>query len=461
MSPKPPRPEHLRRIRHKMSEDGVCSIEEARLLIGTDPHPILEFLKDSGLARLASKKIYYDPRLEEDDPRILAALQTEAAVEKAGRRVIERISSNEATPSAAILRLWEPAEKEDRPSPSRVYFSLAGYPPFYAQQIKRLAQENDADVRWDSAHHTLGPKEAEILGRSVFPSANLRFSHIIDALGGEREREIPIPDSAQSCFEKEQLPAPVSPHMHHMMPCAYVVSDAEALDPTKLKHPLPDTVTLKISDCQPAVMVNNLRKVPNLSVCVTERSPAHFTVPGRLVVSRLTADDFEDMLNDGPAPLIELAETLADTGLHRSLIIEGGTFAARTFPLARLASTLSYLQNVHRIHLIPTMNFKHSAYALVQTVKHSIYGLTEDALAKGSAIPMAERPASITAQTMLRAIPGISLAKANAIAATFPDLKSIALATRADLLKVEGIGPSLAKAIEETFASPLRERGDG
>lgn len=441
-----------------MSEDGVCSVEEAGLLTGADPIAIFDSLKNSGLAIAASTKIYHDPRLEKDDPRILSALHAEAAGEESGRRIIDNLASNKSQPEHATMRLWDPPEKPDRAPLSRIYISMPGYPPFYAQQ-KRV-DDGAPDILWDSAHHTLGPKEAALLGRTLFPDPKVRFDDLMNTMDGEREHKLAIPESAQSYFDGDPLPAPVSPHMHHMMPCAYVVSDADALDPARLKHPLPEPVALQISDCQPAVLINSLRKVPNLSVAVTEHSHIHFTVPGRLVISRIHADDFEGMIQDGPAPLIEMAECLADTGLHRTLIIEGGPFASRTFPLPRLASTLSYLQNVHRIHLVPTMNQRHSSYVLVQTIKHSIYGLTEDAIAKGPAIPIADRDAGITAQAMLRAIPGISLAKANSIASAFPDLKSIALATHNDLTKVEGIGPSLAKAIEDAFSSPLKQRGD-
>ena len=199
--------------------------------------------------------------------------------------------------------------------------------------------------------------------------------------------------------------------------------------------------------------------LPNLSVTVGHRSAVDFTVPGRLACSRLTADQFEDILRDGTAALIDLADSLADTGLHRLLMIEGGPYAVRTFPLARLASTLSYLQNVHRIHLLPTMNQRHSAYALVQAIKHTIYGLSEDAVSKADPIPIADRSPGTTAITMLRTIPGISSAKADALALVFPDMKSIMHASRSDLMKANGIGSALAKTIQETFSASF-ERSD-
>ena len=451
---RPPRPEHLRRIRRKLDDDGVCSAGEATALTGSDGLSILKSLEESGFARSCAQDIYCGPKILDDDPRVLAALHASAIKDESGRRIIEAVATEDATPTHAILRLWDPPENEGRTPIKRIYFSIQGYPPFYAQKV-RPASETKTDILWDSAHHTLGPREAELLGRSVFPSPELQYSDIKDALSGDREMAVEIPESPTSCFGKDFAPAPVSPHMHHMMPCAYVVSDADALDPARLKHPLPQRVALQVSRSQPAVLINTLKKVPNLSVIVTDATAINFTVPGRMVASRITADEFEDMLRDGPAPLIEMADQLADTGLHRSIFIEGGPFAARTFPLPRLASTLSYLQNVHRIHVVPTMNQRHSIYSLVQAIKHTVYGLSDDATAKDDAIPVAERAPAITALAMLRAVPGISSSKASAIASTFPDLRSIALASHADLMKVEGIGPSLADAIYNAFASPL------
>jgi len=445
-----PRPEHLRRIRRKLSDDGVCSTECAAALTGADPFSALESLAASGLAIQISRNTYRDPRLSEDDPRVIDALRLESGNDASARRVVDRMSADLPAPQHAILRLWYPPEREERAPLKRIYISLPGYPPFFAQQ-RRIASDAPSDILWDSAHHTLGPREAELLGRTLFPSPRLCFSDIAEALGDEREKELTIPDSASGAFGSAPLPPPVSPHMHHTLPCAYVVSDADSLDPTRLKHPIPETVVLQASACQPAVLVNTLRKVPNLAIVESPSQLVHFTVPGRLAASRLTAEDFEDMLQNGTTALMEMAERLSDTGLHRCLIIEGGPFASRTFPLARLASSLSYIQNVHRIHIVPTMNQRHSIYALVQTIKHSVFGLTEDALGKPVATTVAERASGITALHMLRAIPGISAAKAEAISKVFPDLQSIALATQEELMRVDGIGRALADSITSCF----------
>lgn len=464
---------------------GVFTRAETIEAMGPKAASILPRLVAQGHLVNTGQGIFALPQIKETDPRMVAALDRQEACKRARTKAKPRFSpasaaeieaavvaaidraradyiqksSDPALADKAILRLWQrDAAIGDRKGIARVYIDMPGYPPFFGQMITPRA-DGSGDIAWDSIHGAIGPAEAKALARKVFQPVPQFFRDLAAYVPDGRANIIPIISAPDAHEDLDILtdPAPVSPEMRHLLPCAYVVSDTERLNPASLKHPLPEPVRLLVDRREPAAIITALRRVANLQVELADLEAVSFCVPDRLIIARRSNETFNASLANGAKSLIADAEAMSATGIHRIMLIEGGPFAQRHFVLNRLASTLSYLSNLHRIHLTSTMNMQHSVYVVVQAIKHTLFGMfsTPQGIDPLDRQEVAQDP-SLLARSLLGTLRGVSNERINALADHFGSLKAIAAADVAELCKVPGIGKKTASHIAEVFGHSIR-----
>lgn len=363
----------------------------------------------------------------------------------------------------AMLTYWEAGPSQDprhagKPPVKRVYIEIPGYPSFFGQRSSKKLDGRSGTITWGSASPKLGPLGARMLARRTFDPVPDFFWDLEAMVPGHQptERRLAVRADVHQDLDVADDPAPTSVEAMHMLPCAYVRSDTESLDPARLQHPLPEPVVLLVDHREPASIITALRRVKNLQVMRTELAVGDYQVEGRIVFERKSNDDFHASLEDKGAHLMRQAESMAATGMHRVLLIEGGAYARRQFVLNRLASTLSYLQNVHGIHVTPTMNQRHTVYAIVQAVKHHLFGLSSE-MVQPDPIDKREAAADPTrlARLLLRHFQGVSEERAKALASHFGSLAAIATASEEQLREVNGIGRGTAAGIWAGFHGRL------
>jgi ERCC4-type nuclease len=296
--------------------------------------------------------------------------------------------------------------------------------------------------------------QAQALARKVFDPLPVHFHELRALVPDDAETSVAltIRNDAHSDLDPRDDPTPVTIDERHPLPCAYVVKDTSTLDPARLQHPLPEPVRLLVDHREPASIITALRRVTNLEVARTELPVGDYMVEGRIVIERKSNDDFHASLKEGANHLMKQVERMAETGLHRVLVVEGGLYARRQFILNRLVSTESYIQHVHGIHIMPTMNRQHSVYAIVQAIKHTIFGMFSDV---HSPDPLDKREIandpSRTVRMLLSHLQGVSEERVNALCDHFGTFAAIAAADVEHLREVRGIGPKTAAQIHEVF----------
>jgi Fanconi anemia group M protein len=456
----------------------VVTVPEIRDAFGSvGAGRLAEMARQGRLNRIASG-IYSVPEIEPGSDEACAAVARLAMQEASAVAEIDAAIADDPgtyTPPAgpsgppehartAILTYWEAGSSKDpqhagRPPMRRVYIEIPGYPSFFGQRSSKKLDGRSGTIAWGSASPKLGPVGARMLARKTFDPVPDFFWDLEHMVPGHQptERRLAVRADVHSDLDVADDPAPTSVEEMHMLPCAYVRSDTASLDPARLQHPLPEPVTLLVDHREPPAIITALRRVKNLQVMRTELAVGDYQVEGRLVFERKSNDDFHASLADKGAHLMRQAEAMAATGLHRVLIIEGGAYARRQFVLNRLASTLSYLQNVHGIHVTPTMNQRHSVYAIVQAVKHHLFGMSTEIVQPD---PIDKREAAVDptrlARLLLRHFQGVSEERANALAAHFGTLAAIAVASEEQLREVKGIGRNTAAGIHAAFHGLLK-----
>lgn len=459
-------------------ENQVITVPEIREAFGSvGASRLAEMARQGRLNRIASG-IYSVPEIEAGSVEAKAAVARLAVQEASAVAEIDAALADEpgtyvppAGPSAppehsrsAVLTYWEAKPNSDpqhagKPPMRRVYIEIPGYPSFFGQRSSRKLDGRSGTIAWGSASPKLGPMGAKMLARRTFNPIPDFFWDLEAMVPGHQptERPLAIRADVHSDLDIANDPAPTSVEQMHMLPCAYVRSDTVSLDPSRLQHPLPEPVTLLVDHKEPPSIITALRRVKNLHVMRTELAVGDYQVEGRIVFERKSNEDFHRSLADKGAHLMIQAESMAATGMHRVLLIEGGAYARRQFVLNKLASTLSYLQNVHGIHVTPTMNQQHSVYAIVQAVKHHMFGMSTEIVQPD---PIDKREASVDptrlARLLLRHFQGVSEERANALAAHFGTFAAIAVATEEQLREVKGIGKNTAAGMHAAFNGLLR-----
>lgn len=459
-----------------IDDKGIVTVSEVRDALGSAAASRLAELAEQGAIQRIHTGVYAAAHVDPNGTEADNVLSARAAADAAVVSMIDAARTDHANSdgpvtdtrreppqfaNAAILKYWDSTHAAGRPLPegrrppiARVYVEIPGYPAFYGQRSARKMDGRSGTIAWGSASPKLGPVGARALARKVFDPVPDFFSELEALVPGRDQAVVPltIRNDAHADVDPVDDPAPVTPDGYHLLPCAYTRSDTRALDPGRLQHPLPEPVRILVDHREPASIITALRRVQNLEVIRTELPVGDYLVDGRIVIERKSNDDFHSSLADKGAHLIRQAERMAETGLHRILLIEGGPYARRQFVLNRLVSTLSYLQNVHGIHVTPTMNRQHSVYAIVQAVKHHLFGMLSEPRAPDpqDKRDVAEDPSGLV-RLLLSHLQGVSEDRVRALCDHFGTLRAIAEADVDMLREVKGIGPKVASHIHSVF----------
>lgn len=447
-----------------MATKRVATTTEVREALGSAGASKLAELTDQGVLQRIATGVYAGADVDPSEPEVDAALSAQSAVESRivsdiDAAVASHMATSERIPAElagkATLRYWEAgALPTGRPPIRRVYIEIPNYPIIFGQNSNRKVDGQGGSITWGSSSPRLGPVQAQALARKVFDPVPTHFHQLVALIPSEGEATVALTvrNDAHSNLDPQDDPAPVTIDERHPLPCAYVVKDTSSLDPARLQHPLPEKVRLLVDHREPASIITALRRVENLEVLRTELPVGDYMVEGRIVIERKSNDDFHASLKEGANHLMKQVERMAETGLHRVLIVEGGLYARRQFILNRLVSTESYIQHVHGIHIKPTMNRQHSIYAIVQAIKHTIFGMFSDVHGPD---PLDKREIasdpSRTVRMLLSHLQGVSEERVNALCEHFGTFAAIVAADVEHLREVKGIGPKTAAQIHDVF----------
>lgn len=237
-----------------------------------------------------------------------------------------------------------------------------------------------------------------------------------------------------------------SPAMQAMdRPGLLTRSGSHSMDPASI--PLEVHTTIQVDHREPRQIVEILEKVPNLTVTVSHLAVGDFIISadGRVViVERKTALDFQVSVTDG-----RLFDEVGRIGLIPEevigvVILEGDPYGPDVTMLPQsVTGAITCISMLQGMVVIPTLDYIHTAYALVK-IGHHLHGL-------GYELPVHKsKPKELLDQRtyLLQALPGVSGELAKRLLAHFGSVRAVITATKDALLEVKGLGP---KRVEELW----------
>ncbi|MHA1730320.1 MAG: DEAD/DEAH box helicase [Promethearchaeota archaeon] len=206
----------------------------------------------------------------------------------------------------------------------------------------------------------------------------------------------------------------------------------------------PDKPTVLVDHRETASPVVKTLDLLGATVELHALAVGDYVVSPRVGVERKTGRDFVDSMKDGRL----FAEI---TDLVRSftvpiLVLEGSPLEVSSMAPGAVMGAISALVTKFRVHLLQTRDAKDTARHLLALAKYS-------QKAKAKTVPIRFRKTSGDPSAVLEAlvarVPGINIARARALLRKFGTLRALFSAGTGELQAVEGIGPKLAREIEE------------
>lgn len=206
------------------------------------------------------------------------------------------------------------------------------------------------------------------------------------------------------------------------------------------------TVTIRIDQRETASGVpRHLAEIPGIQVTVEVLALGDYHVGGtpiEHVVERKSALDFAVSLVDGR--LFEQLRQIVSADCAATLILEGDPLASRSrVQPEALLGALSYITTVLRIPILPSTGPMRTAALLARMAQQLQVGYREPG-------PVPVRRGATTAEqqrAVLRALPGIGEATAQALLARFGSVRGVATAALDDLAAVPRVGSRTAARI--------------
>lgn len=345
------------------------------------------------------------------------------------------------------LRYWSP----NNGAFVRVYVAGMGSPGskiFLERRRGQVAAIIEGDVSGLAQDAVLAAVGAQL------PGGNLDWDAIVDlaraGAGEGRGRRGAAPGSRAS--------ARLRPNGIHEAPeeaplaageSRWRLEDATTIGPEMRTHPIPEPTRLLVDHREPGRMVDLLRTVQNLELAGANLEIGDYVVPDRLIIERKTVTDFVNSVTEDGKRLFHQTEAMAASDVMGVLLIEGDIYAQQRMALPQIAGALSFIAVIQRVSVIPTLGLEHSAMMIAKLVRHAVHGLGYDLGLRGSA----PRDPAKAAAFLLEGLPGVSATRAQALLTHFGSLQAVALASEAQLRKIDGIGPKTAKLIFETFST--------
>jgi ERCC4-type nuclease len=208
-------------------------------------------------------------------------------------------------------------------------------------------------------------------------------------------------------------------------------------------HPIPERTTLLVDSREPGEMVRLLRTVKNLDVQVEMLDVGDYVVQGHFAIERKTPIDFAQSVIGEDKRLFHQVSGLYQSGLKPIVLLEGDPYHQESMPIKNVDGMLSYMV-MRGMHLVYTKSLPHSAAFIAKMVRHMVHGLGYADPAGSSAARKTPKDAPAF---LLSCIPGVSSTIGRRLIERFGTVKAVCLASKAELLSVDGVGPGTAEKI--------------
>ena len=181
----------------------------------------------------------------------------------------------------------------------------------------------------------------------------------------------------------------------------------------------------------------------NLEVQVAVLVVGDYVVQGYFAIERKTPVDFAQSVIGEDKRLFHQVPGLYQSGLKPIVLLEGDPYNQESMPIKNVDGMLSYMV-MRGIHLVYTKSLPHSAAVIAKMVRHMVLGLGYADPAGSSAVrkTLKDAPAFL-----LSCIPDVSSTIGRRLIDRFGTVKAVCLASKAELLAVDGVGPGTAEKI--------------
>lgn len=227
------------------------------------------------------------------------------------------------------------------------------------------------------------------------------------------------------------------------------VASIKMLGPVTIQmdHREPDSLTALLAD-HPLITVE--RVALDLGDILIEDREGN-----RLIIERKRCDDspsktdFEISITDD-GRLFDQSERLkmevgaSDKQVIPVVLLEGDVYGnSKTMLCQQIDGALSFLSVVQKVSVLPVYNQNHAAYMIAKLASHFMDGLyTPVSLHKAKPKAMFEQK-----RYVLEALPGVSCKVAEALLEHFGSVRKVMLASKEELLAVNGLGPKKVAAL--------------
>lgn len=221
------------------------------------------------------------------------------------------------------------------------------------------------------------------------------------------------------------------------------IGDFDLFNPGLKAYPIPEPIRLHADHSGPPELIALLKRVPNLNVEVTHLDVGHFVVENAVAIVRKTPVNFAQGVVNDDRRLFHQAQELLQSGLRPVVLVEGDVYANRSMTIVQVDGMLSYL-TMKGIHLFHARTLAHSASIIAKIARHMVFGLGYPDPVLSSAAH--KNPAQAGAY-LLSCIPGVSGVLSFRLIQEFGSVLAVSLASRSDLMDIEGIGKVIAGKI--------------
>ena len=430
------------RVRKHFADHPVALASDLRRVLGSGAGPGADALVKSGELRRVEDGLFVRAGIDPLGPEMQAYAERHSAELSEVKRQIDAAAALEANDETRTGEIQYGVWRVEGRS-TQVYITVPGMPVIYAQTVGRGPSRR---IGWYGKKGSgLGPLAAEHIARMVFNPLPDDIRTLVDMVEAEQ-----APRQARKRSGSYRGPAPATPVGSNEYSDRYVAGDGVRLDPSRLTDPLPESVTLEMDDREDDRLLSRLASVPNLHIIRQRLAVGDFRARHHgktLLFERKTSADLAASIDDGR--LTSQVREMSTLGHTCCFLIEGGVFAARQQPIARLAAIQSRLTFGMNMPLIETLDLEHTAYEIVVAIRDHFFGT-------GSKFDLAPRKlkavgALEVARVMLETIPGVSTSRAAALLTRFGSIAGIAAAEVKEIATVEGIGKMTAQILRDTL----------
>lgn len=216
-------------------------------------------------------------------------------------------------------------------------------------------------------------------------------------------------------------------------------------------------IDVAVDDREPTAVLESVRHHPDVDAVESRRLEAGDLVLGDVGVERKTLGDYTSTLLGRSAPdLYDQVRRLRAAYEHSYLLLEAELPAdgAEGVPAAAVRGSAASITARLDTPVIPCSDLPRLVDLAVRLGRKHVEQPSKPAIPSGSVTGL-ETP---TAKRMYGCIDGIGPEMAERLHAAYPAVADLVAASEAELVAIEGVGPSRAAAIQAAFRDPDRDR---